>query len=272
MRKKITVTILLASLFFTSCTSQSSNKPNIKEESSSLEPTTLVSHAAGSIYGYTYTNSLEALEKSYEDGFELVEIDFNWTSDDELVCIHDWESMAEKLFMREGEILSLEEFKAAKTFQDLTLMSLEDLADWLRENPDIYIVTDIKIDNIEALKLIKESYKDIQDRFVPQIYNLEEYDPVKDMGYENIILTLYGLDLRDDEIIDFIETNPLFALTIPGEEKYFEFVDSLKDFDLFIYAHTINTLAEFEILHSIGVSGIYTDHLQADQFPEEYME
>jgi arylsulfatase A-like enzyme len=51
-----------------------------------------VAHAGGGIKGRSYTNSLEALDENYRRGFRFFELDFNWTSDNQLVCIHDWES------------------------------------------------------------------------------------------------------------------------------------------------------------------------------------
>ncbi len=48
-----------------------------------------VAHAGGGFEERTYTNTLAALEHNRDD-YELFEIDFSWTSDDELVCLHDW--------------------------------------------------------------------------------------------------------------------------------------------------------------------------------------
>src|SRR5690606_19320291 len=76
-----------------------------------LTPPPLVAHAGGAIYGFKLTNSLEALEESYENGFKLIEMDFEWTSDGKVVAIHDWGPMVERLFMTEERVLSHEEFK-----------------------------------------------------------------------------------------------------------------------------------------------------------------
>ena len=49
-----------------------------------------IAHAGGQFNGATYTNSLEALDQNYEAGFRAFEIDLSFTSDGELVCLHDW--------------------------------------------------------------------------------------------------------------------------------------------------------------------------------------
>ena len=50
----------------------------------------LIAHAGGAVYGYRLTNSLEALDRAWEAGFRFIELDFQRTSDGEIVLIHDW--------------------------------------------------------------------------------------------------------------------------------------------------------------------------------------
>lgn len=225
----------------------------------------LVSHAAGSIYGYRYTNSLEALEESYKNGFKLIEIDFEWTSDDEVVLIHDWESTVERMFMVPEGVLSLKEFKEFDTFQDLTLMDLEDLVSWLKKKDDAYIITDIKNRNLEALNLIAENYPQIKEQIIPQIYSMEEYSQVDEMGYDNIILTLYKTYYNDDEIIQFAKSNKIFAVTMNIERGYTDLPMKLKNENIATYVHAVNSLYTFEELYENGVTGIYTDYFYANR-------
>ena len=239
----------------------------LKESAGNIHPTTLVAHAGGAIYGFRHTNALEALEESYSNGFQLIEIDFEWTSDGKVVAIHDWEPMVRRLFMTEPKVLSLKEFKELKVFQDLTLIDLDDLVNWLKTKDDVYIVTDMKTDNLKFLRLISESYKDIQNQIIPQVYSFEEYAPARDMGYENVILTLYKTDYEDERIVKFAEENSVFAITMPIDRGYSNLPRMLKDIDVFTYVHTVNELYIFEELYENGVSGIYTDYFHANRFP-----
>ena len=52
-------------------------------------------HAGGGIIGpdgqiYNYTNSMEAFQQSLDRGVKFVELDFRFSTDGELVCIHKW--------------------------------------------------------------------------------------------------------------------------------------------------------------------------------------
>lgn len=256
------IAVILIASILTSCKKVDA----FNESDEIINPYTLVSHAGGAIYGYRHTNSLEAIEESYKNGFKLIEIDFEWTSDDKVVAIHDWLNMLERLFMIESRVLSLEEFKNLDTFQSLTLMDLDDLAEWIKTKEDVFIITDAKKDNLRFLKLLAENHEDIKEQIIPQIYHIEEYAPVKEMSYDNIILTLYKSNYTDDEIIKFVKNNEVFAVTMPIERGYTELPMLLKEKGIRTYVHTINDLYLFEELYENGVTGIYTDYFHANKF------
>ncbi len=77
-----------------------------------------IAHAGGMAAGRTYTNSLEALQSSRSKGFRIIEIDLNWTQDEELVLIHDWGQTWRTLFNETG-IPTLEEFVSANMIDGL---------------------------------------------------------------------------------------------------------------------------------------------------------
>lgn len=115
------------------------------------------------IYNWkTYTNSHNFLEinKNY---YSLFEIDFRWTKDIKLVCIHDWKwSFYNNFwFNLNWNIPTYKEFlyyvDNNEKYKNCTLKSL---IDWLKNNPDNYIVTDIKSNNVEWLKYITKQYSD----------------------------------------------------------------------------------------------------------------
>lgn len=256
----LVVSILLISSFGLTQQVQAVEGP-----SKSVFPHALVSHAGGAIYGYRYTNSLEALEESYKNGFKFIEIDFQWTSDNKVVAIHDWTSMVGRLFMMEARTLSLKEFKELDTFQNLTLMGLDDIASWLRSKEDVFIITDAKYNNVEFLRLLAQDYADIKDQIIPQIYSFEEYDMAKMMGYDNIILTLYRTNYTDEEIVKFAKEKGVFAITMPVERGYTSLPMMLKAENIATYVHTVNDLYIFEELYDNGVTGIYTDYFHANR-------
>ena len=155
--------------------------------------TSFIAHAGGALQKNTYTNSLEALE-SNKPHFDLFEMDLIFTSDNELVCLHDWDVNFERLFNREvTSPLKLEEFRALVAGLEITPCDLSSLMDWLSKNPSKYIVTDIKERNLEALEQIAKRHPELMDQIVPQVYQWGEYSQVAELGYDKIIFTLYAL-------------------------------------------------------------------------------
>lgn len=242
--------------------------PNRSQESSEGEvikknivPEKLISHAGGQVKGVYYTNSKEAIDKSYENGFKFIELDFEWTTDENLVLIHEWKEKVEELFSKEPKMYSTEEFKSFKMIEGLTQMTIEDLAEWLYEHEDVYIITDVKSDNVNALKLIKEKYPELMPQIIPQIYKMDEFIPVQGLGYTNIILTLYASRYPDEEIIDFARRHEIFAITMPMERAQTQLPNKLKQENVFVYTHTINEPELRKELEANGVDGFYTDEL-----------
>lgn len=102
----------------------------------------LIYHAGGGIDGSSYTNSLEAVEKTLEahPGKCFIEMDFQRTSDGALVCAHLWEDS----FLDCKRAPSLEEFLSWKVQGKYTPLTAEHLLEIMAENPDMYLVPDIK--------------------------------------------------------------------------------------------------------------------------------
>src|SRR4030042_4627950 len=122
-----------------------------EKSSDTLALQNLVAHAGGGIENLSYTNSLEALNLSYSKGFRFMELDFEWTNDGYLVLIHDWEESILRLFNARPRQYSLKEYEHLKMINEMTSLSLDDLAIWIRQHPDTFIITDVKRDNIRAL-------------------------------------------------------------------------------------------------------------------------
>jgi len=221
----------------------------------------LISHAGGRVKGKAYTNSKEALDKSYNNGYKFIELDFEWTSDGNLALIHDWEGYVTSAFSVESKIYSSEEFKSFSMIDNLTQMTIDDLAEWLYDHDDIYIVTDVKKHNLEALRLIKERYPDLTPQIIPQIYKFDQFAPTKELGFESIILTLYMSNYTDSELIDFVREHEILAITMPISRARTELPKKLKEENIFVYAHTINNNQLKHDLELNGVDGFYTDDL-----------
>lgn len=224
-----------------------------------------IAHAGGGYDGRTYTNSLDALNHN-RTLYELFEIDFSWTSDGHLVCLHDWDRYFAGTFGFEVDNpLSLEEFQRSVSeklnFQKCTLSSL---VNWLRMNDGVRIVTDVKRNNVKALELIAEKYPGEADRFVAQVHSPDEYRQARSLGFEDIIWTLYRYRGDDDSVVAEAEYMNVYAITMPRSRADRGLAHRLQDIGIRTYVHTVNEHEEFERYRELGVGEIYTDWLRPD--------
>ncbi|MCM3876664.1 MAG: hypothetical protein NEA02_09630, partial [Thermoanaerobaculia bacterium] len=191
-------------------------------------PHALVAHAGGAVGGVAYTNTRQALDRSWERGFRLFELDLNWTSDGQIVLLHDWSETVQRVWgVPEGQ-RTFAEFQAFRTPAGLTPLDLAGLEAWVSDHPGARIVSDVKGRNIETLRVVAARHPSLARRMVPQIYGLPEYEPVRSMGYLSIILTLYLSDATDDEVVAFAGKHKLLGVTMwPARARAGHFVERL---------------------------------------------
>ncbi|MBI4845942.1 MAG: amidohydrolase [Candidatus Omnitrophica bacterium] len=230
---------------------------NYAKELLPLSP--FIAHAGGSINTVAYSNSQEALDYNYEKGFRFIELDFEWTSDGKLVLLHDWATVLKMLFNEPAGRRSLEEFKNFKMKEGLRQLTLEQFIDWLKRNKDVFVITDIKTNNITALERIKGQFPIMVENFIPQVYDFEEYFLARKLGYRHIILTLYRSNYLDEEIVNFAKKNYLAAVTMPIKRGLTNLPRMLKEINVPAYVHTVNDEELLKELKENGVFGIYTD-------------
>ena len=219
--------------------------------------------AGGQIENETYTNSLEALNANFEEGFRVFEIDFSWTTDTQLVCLHDWEQSFERSFgVAPRGAVSLQEFQQLVAQRSkFTKCDLASLMHWLSEHSDALLVTDVKKGNLDALRHISANYPQFLSRIVPQIYQPTEYSVVRDLGFERIIWTLYMYSGGSLAVLDAVKAMDLWAVTMDTTRAERNLGQNLNAIDVPSYVHTINALADSLYFKSLGIDEIYTDSL-----------
>ncbi|MDD3570077.1 MAG: glycerophosphodiester phosphodiesterase family protein [Lachnospiraceae bacterium] len=227
---------------------------------------TAVIHAGGVVNDEIGTNSLEALNNSFFNGYRYIELDFNFTTDRHLVCVHDWEKNYFGSDYNFNGAVSLEEFKNLKIEGKYTPLTIKSLEEWLMNKPNTYIITDIKEDNIAGLKYIKDNAPYMMRRLIPQIYTEAQYDTVRSMGYENIIYTLYmqnySQKTNTSRIVSFAKNHDLVAITFSSELATNNYVSALKQSGTRLFVHTVNDKSDTERFKSMGIYGVYSDVFQ----------
>lgn len=229
----------------------------------SSEEKMYVAHAGGKIGKYTYVNNYEALKNSYDNGYRLIELDVEFTSDGVPVMLHSWDGFVTAYFKIESNIVySYDKFMNFEMINGWHQMSLDDVIKYMDTDfKDMYLITDTKNDNKKLLQLIKDRYSYMMDRIIPQVYSRDEYKYAKDLGFKNIIYTLYLSSDSQDDIIKFCKENYPFAITMNTSWAYSTLPVELSKIGVYTYTHTINDWKEFDYLKKNGIKGIYTDEL-----------
>lgn len=223
-----------------------------------------IAHAGGGLGDQTYTNSLEALAAN-ADSFDLIEIDLSWTADSQLVCLHDWDApflavdgVAAADPLPQADVLS-----RAATSAGFTPCTLETLTGWMRDHPKVRIVLDLKSGALEAYDWIARTYPDLRPRFVPQIYQPDEYRPVRDMGFPDLIWSLYQYEGDAAAVLKALTRMDLLGLAMPPERLEAGLARQARDATgVLAWVHTLNTEADLAAAIEAGATEIFTDVLK----------
>lgn len=215
----------------------------------------LVAHAGGAVHGRPYTNSREALDQHYAEGYRIFELDFHWTSDGRLVLVHDWLS-ASKDFGVAAHVFTYSEFVHARRRDGLRQMTFEDLRQWLQIHRDAFVVTDTKDDNPRLLAWLLRNGSDICPQLIIQIYRLTELDSARRLHPRAVWLTVYRYDYPGWALS---QISAVDAFVVPVE-KYSRYASAIASTPVHFYVHSVRMDKIDDAFRSLpGIYGIYVD-------------
>lgn len=230
----------------------------------------LIHHAGGEIEGNTYTNSLEALEESLAEGKQFIELDLRYTSDQHLVCAHNWTDA-----YLEDVHPSLEEFENSRIQGKFTPLTAEKMMQIMKVNPQMYLVTDIKEEDMAAviadLAELADRDPEVLDRFVIQLYTgrekpqIQQVYPFRD---EQFLFTTYEWGQFQLEVAQICNEENIGVITVHHGEMSDEDVQLLSDLGFVIYEHTVNRADQARRSLQRGIAGFYTDTLSQEDLME----
>ena len=237
----------------------------------------IIVHAMGSIDGNTYSNSLEAFEANYARGHRFFEVDFNYTSDGELVLWHDWGKNQINSFWPAGYVPTKAEFTSSKIYDKYTPMCLEDLIALMKAYPDIRVFADTKNPNTATVKkqfaqivsTAKEiCAEEVLHRFVVELYSKSMYNTVESVyHFDNYLFSLYNLYSKAPttsqlkEIASFCNQRAIDMVAMPYYWWKPEYAAVLRKYDLSAGLHTVNSSSAAQRYLSEGVKAICSDSL-----------
>jgi hypothetical protein len=252
-------------------------RASILDVSPTLEPVQApaakpVSHAGGTIDGEIYTNSLEAFEQRISEGFQFLEVDFIWTNDDVLVCGHDWNDHWLTSKIEQATSPSYGEWLNLRNRVRHPPCNISELERLLTEYPHVKLVTDIKYDNLKGLSYLAEMAPALALNLIPQVHTVQEYSGAIELGFSDVIFTLYRDSRPNAEVYRDIASLDLFAVTMPLWRMQTSSAHYFRSIGKRVYVHTLNEGEAIETACADwGVASIYTDlpYAQATQYLSE---
>ena len=239
------------------------------------ERTTLIAHAMGAIEGAAYTNSLEAFQENYANGFSVFEVDFQMSADDVPIAVHEWPQFAEYVGV-DSETFSIPthaEFKAMRILGEYTTLDFEDVVQLMVDHPDIRIITDMKEGTPENAQKMFTAFRDIAygtdasvlDRLVPQVYSNDMLDTILQIyPWKSIVYTMYQLPYNTTRTQAFWYgyTRGVRVFTAPSGAVGSEIETLTRLSGSKLYLHTVNDWDYYRVMKSEGhMWGVYTDSL-----------
>ena len=178
-----------------------------------VNPHRFIAHAGGQIDGRRYTNSREALDLAYENGFRLFEFDLIKTSDGHLVAAHDWDTWRNATGS-EIPIPSHQQFKEILLFEKYHTLDLSDLDRWFAQRTDTYLVTD-KVSDFESLV----GGFSHNDRLIVEVFSVDDYRRARDEGVRHPMLSLRSSLMTDgeDTVIALLRAQPVKFVAVSAK-------------------------------------------------------
>lgn len=185
-----------------------------------------VAHAGGDIDGYSYTNSVEAVENSLQLGINYVELDLNLTIDDQLVAVHDW-PMFHRITGRNEttDVDSLSVFKKQKIYGRYTPITHNDIIRFFRQYPSFHLVTDIICND----SIIDHYFSEYKDRIFIECFSYEECMALKRKGYRPMFYaTINNEVMIKERILSLFTGDPYPDAFTQGVDEYIQTAEKCK--------------------------------------------
>ena len=197
-----------------------------------------IAHAGGGIDKIKYTNSLEAINNSIKNGYNLIEIDLIETSDKKLVAAHDWDLFKKITNCCDQIIPDLKEFNSSKILKKYTPVDYNKINNIFLENENLILVTD-KTNNFD---LINNLFNFDKNRIIVEIFGRKNYFEAIKKGIKN---PLYSASIENTKNeIDFILDYKIKMISVNSLDfiKNINDYKKLKQEGVIIFVYTSNDL------------------------------
>jgi Sulfatase len=196
-----------------------------------------IAHAGGQIDHHNYTNSLEALNLSYERGFRLFELDIIQTSDSVYVAAHDWDYWASLTGYRGKLPVSAAEFQKHKIKRKYTPLTVEGINAWFQSHSDAILVTD-KVNEPAAFA---RQFID-KRRLMMELFSLEALREGLASGIASAMPSQSVIEQIEGDKTEFLKKSGVKDVTVSRRfvEQNFELFRAFKNAGIRTYVFHVN--------------------------------
>ena len=184
------------------------SQDSIRPERNIIKPPPLIAVAGAPDQNLAGTNSLEALDRSYEAGYRYLKVNLSWTRDGRTVLLDHWDTVP----------LTLAEFMAQPADADLTRMQFKDLSDWMEAHPDAYVILDLDQDIIYLLQAIEQNFPQIMDQIIPVISTMEEYISGDFRAFPQLLYKAATRENTARELLSFAQLSNIWGFLLPSAD------------------------------------------------------
>ncbi len=238
----------------------------------------------GVIEEYTYTNSLEAIEESISEGYEILEIDMQLSADNKMICVHNWEQWMSMTGKDEKDVYipTEEEFKKELIYGQYKPLNFIDVMNFLAVHKNIYVMLDTKELETDIVNeqytyimntLRENNHIEILDQLLIPIYNKEMYETldalIGDKG--NYFYTSYmssewdGSDLSLIRLCKWMKDRTNIGYFEVSQNSISPTVIRiLRRYELIPMIFTVNEIEDVQKYFEMGVDYIETDYVRPE--------
>lgn len=227
----------------------------------SLDRNRFIAHAGGGIDNNRYTDSLEALNSSYRDGFRFFELDIIKTSDDYYVAAHDWKSWQAGTNFSGQLPPSRAEFLDHKILSRYTPMDMERINKWFGSHSDAILVTD----KVNTPRDFSEKFVD-KARLVMELFSMEAFREAQLAGIKSAMPSWNMLNQFEKPILHSLLQNGVTEIAASREvlDLNMPLIKALKRNGIKVYLFNLNSSYDEAYIicnELLYVHGFYADFL-----------
>lgn len=219
-------------------------------------------HAGGRLENYDYLNCEEGLSSYIENGYNLIELDFLFTSDQEIICSHYLEYYEDYSMTNRP---TLEQAVSTPLAGKYTTLTFAKVIEKLKGDEDFKIIFDTKESDSKQIinQMIEEASEEgvnLKERMIIQVYSYENYLEMKELDFQEYWFTNYKSNYLPHQINKYFDkcedvTTIVMNRVLWKVYRGLDFKPNKK-----IAVHTVNNDEYINFLQNHGVDYIYCDY------------